>query len=131
MTTAWSHLPNAAQIDRILADFVAHTDKWSAAKASAKSDSDALQHAVAHAAAFSIRREHVWYAALDAAGKIIDHGARSAAISACYALITWDDCAYLLKCDPEHVKVLALLGSDAAIMLYPACIALQKEMEIA
>jgi hypothetical protein len=28
MTTAWSHLPNAAHIDRVLTDLKSHTDTW-------------------------------------------------------------------------------------------------------
>ena len=31
MTTAWTHLPNAAHIDRVLAHLKQHPDRWDAA----------------------------------------------------------------------------------------------------
>ena len=54
--------------------------------------------------------------------------ARNAAQDAILALIAYDDCAYLLDEKPEHVQMLALLGNQAALLLYPACVAMQKEM---
>ena len=47
--------------------------------------------------------------------------------SALGALIAWDDCAYLLNTDPEKVRVLALLGQPAAVLLLPAVTVFQKE----
>ena len=46
------------------------------------------------------------------------------------ALIAWDDCAHLLDSEPEHVKLLAALGVESAILLYPACIVFSKEKEL-
>jgi len=58
------------------------------------------------------------------------NAAKGAAWDAARALIAWDDCGYLLEETPEDVKMLALLGNQAAIMLYPACIALNKSKEL-
>ena len=45
------------------------------------------------------------------------------------ALIAYDDCAYLLDEKPEHLRLMGILGNNAAILLYPAVKAMQKEME--
>ena len=106
MTTAWSHLPNAAYIDRVLADVSANPKKWSDAYDAAWSD------------ARDAARSDAWDAAWNARGAVL-------------ALVAYDDCAHLLDGNPEHVHLMALLGSDAAILLYPACVALNKQLELA
>jgi len=53
---------------------------------------------------------------------------KGAAWDAARALIAWDDCGYLLEETPEDVKTLALLGNQAAVLLYPACVALQSRI---
>jgi len=68
-----------------------------------------------------------WYATRNAAS---DAARDDAWYAALLALIAYDDCAYLLDEKPEHVQILALLGNQVAILLYPACIALQKEYQI-
>ena len=47
------------------------------------------------------------------------------------ALIAWDNCAYLLDTDPDKVRVLALLGQPAAILLLPAAIVFDQVKEMA
>ena len=122
--TAWEHLPNAKHIDRILADLKKNPDRWSAAWTAER---DAAWSAERNAA-----RDAAYSAAMDAAWNAAWYAARDAAFytawGAILALITYDDCAYLLDEKPEHVQMLALLGNQVAILLYPACIALQKEM---
>ena len=122
--TAWADLPNAKHIDRILADLKKNPDRWSAAWTAER---DAAWSAERNAA-----RDAAYSAAMDAAWNAAWYTARDAAFytawGAILALITYDDCAYLLDEKPEHVQILALLGNQAAILLYPACVALQKEM---
>ena len=138
--TAWADLPNAKHIDRILADLKKNPDKWRAAwDAERYAAWDAARDAAWNAARGDARdaagdaaRNAVWNAAETAER----YAARTAASDAAWyaswgaisALIAYDDCAYLLDEKPEHVQILALLGNEKAILLYPACVALQKEM---
>ena len=55
------------------------------------------------------------------------NAARNAATGAILALMAWDDCAYLIDQKPEHIKVMALLGHEASILLEPAVIAMYEE----
>jgi len=120
---AWADLPNAKHIDRIIADLKLNPGAWFTAQTSAR---DAARTAA-------------WDAARNAANAIynaVNNAAWTAAWDAAWdailALVVYDDYAYLLDEKPEHVQILALLGNQQAILLYPACVALhQKEREIA
>jgi hypothetical protein len=106
--TAWADLPNAKYIDLVI---------------------DSLKkNPVSYSAAGDASRGAVW----DASRGAVWDAARTAAWNAILALIAWDDCGYLLEENPEDAKILALLGHQAAVLLYPACVALQntKELEI-
>ena len=120
----WSHLPNAAHIDRILADLKANPDRWSAAWDAARDAAWTAAYNAARDAAYNAARDAAWTAARDAAAYT--------AIDAILALIAYDNCAYLLNEKPEDVHMFALLGQPAAILLYPACLELseQKEKEL-
>jgi len=131
--TAWADLPNAKHIDLLLADLEKNPDKWSAARSAAW---DAASDA-AWTAAWTAAWDAVWDAARGDAMSAASDAARTnaqapawgaAARDTILALLAYDDCAYLLDEKPEHVQMLALLGNQQAILLYPACIALQKEM---
>lgn len=120
--TAWSHLPNANHIDQLLAKLNTNPTNWCDVQICA----DVRDHVWA-AAYYLDRRSIIDKAWCSLNSEVTESNSAWGAIA---ALIVWDDCAYLLDNDPEHVKVLALLGVDAAVLLYPACIALQKEMEL-
>jgi len=134
--TAWADLPNAKHIDRLLADLEKNPDKWSAAWSAERYAAWSTERY----AAWDAARDAAWYASWYAARTDARNAARDAAWSAArnaawyaawYAilvLIACDDCAYLLDEKPEHVQMLALLGNQAALLLYPACVAMQKEM---
>lgn len=126
--TEWAHLPNAAHIDRVLTHVRAHPDKWSTARDAARdaawvaawsaakdTDRDAASDAASDAAID---------AAMGAAMVAAMVAAMSAARGACMALVAWDDCAYILDMHPDAVK---LLNNPAAVLLYPAVIAMQGE----
>ena len=106
-TTAWTHLPNAVHIDRILAAARANPKRWEAAMDAA---GDAGRNA-----------------AMDAARDAAFDAARVAAWEAITALIAWDDVAPLLECSPEEVQALAMMGMHAPILMLPAVIALNGE----
>jgi hypothetical protein len=131
--SAWADLPNAKYIDLVIDSVKKNPAAWDAAgdavwdatwDAARDATWDATRNATRNAA-----RDATWGAARDAARD----AARTAAWGAALALIAWDDCGYLLEEKPEDVKMLALLGNQAAVLLYPACVALQntKELEIA
>jgi len=132
--TAWADLPNAKYIDMILYSLKKENTAWVAVK-------DAVWNAAWDAARLAAR-DTAWGAAKDAAYNAAWDAAWGAARDAAWgaawvaawdavrALIAWDDCGYLLDEKPEDVKMLALLGNQAAVLLYPACIALNKSKEL-
>ena len=131
---AWADLPNAKHIDRILADLKRNPDKWSATRNAARTATRNAAWNAAWGAAWDDAwdavsedaRDDAWYAARSAAWNAAETAAWDAAQDAILALIAYDDCAYLLDEKPEHVQMLGLLGNQVAILLYPACVALQK-----
>lgn len=109
--TAWSHLPNAQHIDRVMASVRAEPEKWSAAL-------DASWDASWDAA---------WRASWDAARGVARAAARAAARDALLALVAWDDCAYLLDLPAGAVRRIASTGNHAAVLLLPAVIVFNGE----
>lgn len=131
MTRAWSHLPNAAHINRILADLYINPANWEDAWDAVRTDAWQDAREVAMIATWNdMRDDYAWVAARNAVRNIDQETAGANALRAVLALITYDDCAHLLDGNPEDVKLIALLGSPAAILLYPACVALTKQMEL-
>jgi len=125
-TTAWADLPNANYIDIILGLLKKENTAWDAAKDAAYNAAKGAAREAAYNAAKGAAREAVWNPAYNAARD----AAYNAAYDAVRALIAWDNCGYLIKETPEDVKMLGLLGNQAAVLLYPACVALQKAKEL-
>ena len=137
-TTAWAHLPNAEQIDRVLAHVKIHPERWNAVGGVIR---DAAWNA-AWGAAWGAVRDAAWNAAWNAAwgaawgavrGAVRDavwgaawNAAWNAAWGAILALIAYDDCAHYLNLTPGAVRVAASAGVPAAILLLPAVIAMEK-----
>jgi len=124
---AWAHLPNAAHIDRVLAHLSANPEKWAAVWGAARGAGrdaawDAARDAVRGAAWDAVRdavRAAAWDTARDAS--------RYAAWDACVALVAWDEVGDLLDQSPEVLKFLAEEGVHAAVLLYPAVLAMRDE----
>ena len=126
MTTAWNHLPNAAHIDRILADLNANPDNWDRARDPA----------------WDRAWDRVWDAALDAAWNAVGDAARTAAWAAArsaawgrasyaiLALIAWPEAGNYLDLSIESLQVLAALGDHKAVLMLPAVIAFESEKEL-
>jgi len=115
MSTAWSHLPNAVHIDRILASVKAHPDEWHAVSFAAWDAAWDQARGAAYGAA--------WQAAYDAAWQ--------AARGAIAALVTWDHSAKYLDMSSDKLKVWAVLSEDpACVLLLPAVIAFEKINEL-
>ena len=105
---AWSHLPNASRIDQVLAHAKVNPKEWVAAW-------DAAWVAASDAA---------WVAAWDAAELREGGAARRAAI---LALVAWDHSGSLLDLLPDQVLMLSKLGKPAAIVMYPAVLAMSDK----
>lgn len=124
-TTAWAHLPNARHIDRILAHVKEHPDKWDAAwvaSLGATLTDWAASRAAAANASRGAAREAVWAAARGATWDAF----RGAARDAILALVAWDEAGDLLSQPIEVVKARADEGNHAALLLYPAMLAMQE-----
>ena len=143
MTTKWAQLPNAAHIDRVLADLSARPRVWSAALGAARDAARGTERGDAWAAALDAARSNAqaadwdvtysiaWNATYSAAWGA-DQGdtryaARYAALDAIRALIAWDDCSGLLDLPPDAVRLLAASGHYPAVLLYPAVLAFNTE----
>ena len=98
-TAKWAHLPNAKYIDRVVASIKTHPKIWEAV--------------------WDATRNAAWEAVWDATR----NAASNAAWDAILALVAYDDCAYLLDCEPDELRILGKLGDHRAILLLPACIA--------
>jgi hypothetical protein len=127
--TAWSHLPNAVHIDRVLASVKAHPDVWGAARNAARF------------AAWADARDAAWYAARYAARSAALNAARYAALNAARyaawlaiaALIAWDDSAQYLSMTSDQLKMwYHLTERPACLLLLPAVRAFEQinEMEM-
>jgi len=124
--SAWSNLPNAAHIDRVIAHVKAHHDKWASARdpareADREADREAAWDAVydADRHAFSAA---VWDAAWGAAGIEV----WGPAWDACLALIAWDEAGDLVGKNPQQLIALSYKGVHAATLLLPAGIAMAE-----
>jgi hypothetical protein len=132
---AWSHLPNAHHIDRVLESVKSHPEIWDAARDAAHNDLDWYE---ATDAAMNAAREtphnEAWDAALNA--RLAAQGAawiaaQDAAWNAIIALIAYDDASKYLAMPVDHLRVWAILSEEpAAILLIPAVIAFERIREL-
>ena len=101
--TAWSHLPNAALIDEVLASLKASPEKWRAAWYAVRG--------AARDAARDAAREAAWDAAWDAAW------------GAAAVLIAYDDAGQFMKLPVDHLRRLHRLDPHPMfLLLQPAAI---------
>ena len=151
MKPKWSHLPNAKYIDRILAhvktDSVAADARTAVAAVPRSEAEDAARSVAGDAArseAWSAARSAAWSAAWSAARYAWDaswdasrdaardaawdaaRDAWDAAWDAILALVAWDHAGALLDLPAEQVRVLALLGQPAAVLMYPVALAMEN-----
>ena len=152
MDNLWSHLPNAAHIDRVITSLKSHPDIWNAAydeACDAAFDvSRVAASAAAHGAVSSARgaaRGPAWVAASaaahgavssargavwDAARAAVWDAARGAAWGAILALIAYDDAVKYLNMTSDQLKMWAILSEGPAVLLLPAVIAYEKISEL-
>ena len=134
MKSEWSHLPNAKYIDRILSHIENDPESWEAAWRAVRAVARDAALDAARAAARGAQREAAWEAAWRAARKAQREAARGAArkaaMGAILALVAWDHAGTLLDLPAEQVKLLALLGQPAAILMYPAVSVMENTQNI-
>jgi hypothetical protein len=145
--TAWSHLPNAALIDEVLASLKDSPEKWSAARGAAwdafwgaaqDAARDAAWVAVVGAARGAVRDaindavrgaawDAFWGATRNAPKGAIKDAARGAAWDAFWgaiaALIAYDDAGQFMKLPVDHLRRLHRLDPHPMfLLLQPAAI---------
>ena len=128
----WSHLPNAAHIDQVLASVKANPKIWAGIYSAASN--------AAHDAAWETARETAWETARETAHETAWRAAHYAAKGAAYfaalhaitALIAYDDAAKYLDLPLDQLKMLyALTEHPAALLLQTAVLAFSIERELA
>ena len=125
--TAWSHLPNAAHIDRVSESVKAHPESWCVPRDAAWRAAFDAAWSAAGDAAF----DAAWRAAFDAAGDAAWEAARNSALDTILALVAYDDAAKYLDMPSDQLKIWAILSEEpAAVLLLPAVIAYEKIDEL-
>jgi hypothetical protein len=148
----WSHLPNAAHIDRILdsvkANHIIWADAWNVtdngawhtAYNAARNAVDDAGRDTAWNTAWNAARNAAYAAAWDAARNAVDEAARNAAYAAAWdaarnatlALIAYDDSTKYLDMSLDQLQMLyALTDHPAALLLQPLVLAFSMERELA
>ncbi len=140
--SAWSHLPNATQIDRVLASLKEPPDVWQEAWTATRNAAWDASLTEARISAHDVvcdmagaAYDAVWGAAYDAvwdAVLTVDSVAAYDAVwdatrDAILALIAYDDCDQYLAMSSEQLRAWALLTEHpAAILLLPTVIAFER-----
>ncbi len=133
--SAWSHLPNAVHIDRVITSLKAHPEIWNAASAATGMAFWSEAWNVASDAAWDVAsdaaRNMAWYATRDAAWDVASDAARYIAWGVILALIVYDDCRKYLDMPSEKLETWILLSEQpVAILLLPAVIAFERISEL-
>jgi hypothetical protein len=117
----WSHLPNAKHIDRILACLRDHPSIFHR-QIRRNADTLELENGAFTAAWIAARdaQQPIRIKAWEEGSRRMRIGVETVAFDAIAALIAWDRAGDLLKLPVEQVKVLAILGDQPAILMYPA-----------
>jgi hypothetical protein len=124
---AWSHLPNAAHIDRVVASVKSHPELWGQVRVQAwdqvwKQARDQVW-VQARDQAIDQARDQSWYLARDQEG--------GQAMGALLALVAYDDCATYLQLPIDQLKMLYQLNEHpACLLLQPAVLVFAKEKEL-
>ena len=124
--SAWSHLANAKHIDRIIAHVEANYETWDVAvRAAGYAQTQAARNAVRPLLDVACAAWNALNAAWESAA------AWNSADDAVLALVAWDYAGGLMDLPAEQVKVLAILGDQAAILMYSAIVAMETTQELA
>ena len=137
MTTRWDKLPNADSINTVLALLKSNPDSYVDSWNRIYPDgADSIWDYAVGQAMFSLRESDCgtsyWMEmatiAHDIPNKHISDTAMGVVSKTTLALLAYSDYTHLLYSNPKEVQILSKLGSAAAVLLYPACIALTESM---
>jgi len=126
--SAWSHLPNAVHIDRVLASFKLQPELWDQARNLAWVQAWGQAWGQARDQA----RDQAWYQAWDQTQEQAREQASDQAKGTILALVAYDDCATYLQLPIDQLEMLYhLTEHPACILLQPAVLIFAKEKELA
>ena len=136
MTTAWSHLPNAIHIDRVLASVRADPMAWSMVRKLDFNKVDSYCYTAVERFNLHVEWRTVWDTNSNYLSSLgLDWNdmtnARWSSWMALAVLIKGDDCVYMLESEPGELAILAAFGDPRAILLLPACIVFHSIKTIA
>ena len=123
--SAWSDLPNAYHIDRVLASLKEHTRVWRVTR----NASVERARVAAYNAAYDAGRIEAWTAALNAPewASTSHVAAWDAGSGSLLALVAYDDCDQYLSMTSKQLRTWAILTEQpAAMLLLPAVIAFER-----
>ena len=130
--TAWSHLPNAKHIDRVLESIKTNHERWIAVWDAVIREAiqDETWYAAREAArcaaldaAWYADRNVAWDAAWDASWNAASDSSWNAVRDTLIALIAYDHASKYLQMKPDQLRAWALLSEDpAAVLLIPAVV---------
>jgi hypothetical protein len=128
---AWSHLPNACHIDRVLESAKSHPEIWDAAWDTYRSAAPGAALDASRFAALNASRVTALNASRVAAWNVAWGAATLATMDATAALIAFDDASKYLDMPSDQLRVWAILSEDpAAVLLLPAVIAFERINEL-
>jgi hypothetical protein len=128
---AWSHLPNAHHIDRVLESEKSHPEIWDAAMNAARDAAEVVDWYAAMNADWYAARIAALDADRDAAMNAARDAAWGAAWGAITALIAYDDASKYLEMTSDQLRVWAILSEDPpAVLLLPAVVAFERINEL-
>ena len=125
----WKTLPNAKYISAVITSVVRYPKDWRTASATARAIKIAHSFEESETTCEKLGRRREKYDAWQEISPLtpMNYSEWQAAWCAILALIAYDDCAHFLTDKPEHVRLMAELGHDAARLLYPACLVMHDE----
>ena len=122
MTTAWSNLPNAAHIDRILADVKANPSHWDMPRLAEREHiKDDIVFADVPGWAWYMTQQTIYKLAYGRSYRIV--------FDVILALITWDNVSKYLDMSRSQVLEHSILD-DKAVLMLPAVLAFEKSKEV-
>ena len=127
---AGAHLPNAAHIDRVIASVKANPDHWTSPRDESGWAARETARETALEAICSQGRLKAWYLVRKDTVENDSPNDTWGVVLALFALVAYDDCAYMIDSDPGELAILAKFGDPRAILLLPACTAFHSLKEI-
>ena len=123
----WDDLPNAKYIDRIISSVKTNTQYWT--KTGDRPYIECWDSVVSVATSVD-RMKFVfdtWEIMWNIMGERFSDVSYEFSRGVVLALITYDDCAYMIDSEPGELAILARLGDARAILLLPACKVFNKK----